>query len=141
MPKSRELLTKKQKKFCEEYIIDGNGTQACIRSGYSARCAKEQATRMLTKAHIQKYLAELRSELKKDTIASAQEVRERLTKFIRGEEHEECLFNSESGIQSGKKQIVPKDKLKAMEILIKLEGWDKPVLDVNINVPQILDDL
>ena len=28
-------ITKKQKRFCEEYLIDLNATQAAIRAGYS----------------------------------------------------------------------------------------------------------
>lgn len=34
-------LTKKQKKFCDEYLIDLNATQAAIRAGYSEKTAKE----------------------------------------------------------------------------------------------------
>lgn len=30
-------LSKKQAQFCQEYILDLNGTQAAIRAGYSAR--------------------------------------------------------------------------------------------------------
>ena len=30
-------LNEKQKKFCREFIIDFNGTQAAIRAGYSKK--------------------------------------------------------------------------------------------------------
>ena len=30
-------LTDKQKRFCEEYLIDLNATQAAIRAGYSPK--------------------------------------------------------------------------------------------------------
>lgn len=52
-------LNEKQKKFCEEYIIDFNGTQAAIRAGYSKKSAKAIASENLTKPDIQKYLNEL----------------------------------------------------------------------------------
>lgn len=52
-------LTDKQKRFCEEYMIDLNGTQAAIRSGYSENTAKEIGYENLTKPHIQNYLKEL----------------------------------------------------------------------------------
>ena len=32
-------MTKKQKRFCEEYLIDLNATQAAIRAGYSPETA------------------------------------------------------------------------------------------------------
>lgn len=54
-------LTDKQKRFCEEYVIDLNATQACIRSGYSEDSAKEQGSRLLTNANIQEYILELQN--------------------------------------------------------------------------------
>lgn len=53
-------MTPKQERFCLEYIKDSNATQAAIRAGYSARSAKQQATRMLSKEAIQAQIAELR---------------------------------------------------------------------------------
>lgn len=38
----------KRNSFAEEYCIDGNGTQAAIRAGYSEKSAKSQAARLLT---------------------------------------------------------------------------------------------
>ena len=32
-------MTAKQKRFCEEYLIDLNATQAAIRAGYSPETA------------------------------------------------------------------------------------------------------
>ncbi len=46
-------LTLKQSRFIDEYLNDLNGAQAAIRAGYSPRCAKEQASRLLTYAHVQ----------------------------------------------------------------------------------------
>lgn len=56
---SDNKLTPKQARFCEEYVVDHNGAQAAIRSGYSPAAAKEQACRLLTKAHVQARVAEL----------------------------------------------------------------------------------
>ena len=33
------MLTDRQERFCKEYIIDCNATQAAIRAGYSPRTA------------------------------------------------------------------------------------------------------
>lgn len=54
-------MTEKQKRFCEEYLVDLNATQAAIRAGYSPKTANEQASRLLTnvslRAHIDEALA------------------------------------------------------------------------------------
>ena len=42
-------MTKKQKRFVEEYLIDLNATQAAIRAGYSPATAKEIGCENLTK--------------------------------------------------------------------------------------------
>lgn len=45
-------LTKKQKLFVEEYLIDLNATRAAIRAGYSPDTANEQGSRMLANVSI-----------------------------------------------------------------------------------------
>lgn len=49
-------LTEKQKRFCQEYLIDLNATQAAIRAGYSKKTAKEQGAQNLSKLNIQKQI-------------------------------------------------------------------------------------
>ena len=51
-------LTDKQKKFVEEYLIDLNATQACIRAGYSPKTAMEQGYQLLQKTSVQEAIAE-----------------------------------------------------------------------------------
>lgn len=45
-------LTAKHQRFVAEFLIDGNATQACIRSGYSRKTARVQGSRLLTNAAI-----------------------------------------------------------------------------------------
>lgn len=52
-------LSDKQKKFCEEYIIDFNQTQSAIRAGYSAKTAYSIGNENLKKPDIQAYIKEL----------------------------------------------------------------------------------
>lgn len=52
-------LTDKQERFCLEYVIDYNATQAAIRSGYSEESARQQASRLLTKDDIKARVIEL----------------------------------------------------------------------------------
>ena len=56
------MLSKKQEKFCEEYLKDCNGKQAAIRAGYSEKCAKEQAYDLLTRPHIIRHLTKLKDK-------------------------------------------------------------------------------
>jgi len=56
------MLNDKQKQFCEEYIIDLNGTQAAIRAGYSSKTANEQAAQLLAKLSIQEYICKLKNK-------------------------------------------------------------------------------
>lgn len=46
------LLTPKQERFIQEYLIDLNATQAAIRAGYSAHTANEQGARLLTNVSV-----------------------------------------------------------------------------------------
>lgn len=56
-----KLLTAKERKFCEELIVDGNGRQAAIRAGYSQNSATEIASENLSKPHIKAYYKALLS--------------------------------------------------------------------------------
>ncbi len=60
-------LTQKQQRFCEEYIVDLNATQAAIRAGYSKRTAKVIAYENLTKPYISDFIASLMKEISDKT--------------------------------------------------------------------------
>ncbi len=55
-------LTAKQERFCLEYVVDFNATQAAIRAGYSEHTATEIAYENLRKPHISSRLAALQTE-------------------------------------------------------------------------------
>ncbi|ADM26678.1 phage terminase small subunit [Pseudoalteromonas phage H105/1] len=57
---SKLELTNKQQAFCEEYLIDLNGTQAAIRAGYSEKTANRIASQLLSKLDIQSAIQELK---------------------------------------------------------------------------------
>ena len=58
-----EPLTDKQKKFCYEYCVDLNGTQAAIRAGYSKKTAAAIASQNLIKLNIQAEIKKLQDNL------------------------------------------------------------------------------
>ena len=45
--------------FCQEYIVDFNGTRAAIKAGYTQKSARVQANRLLTNDNIQRRIKEL----------------------------------------------------------------------------------
>lgn len=60
-------LTDKQKKFCEEYLIDLNATQAAKRAGYSSDTAAVIGCENLIKPNIQNYIQSLQKALSEKT--------------------------------------------------------------------------
>lgn len=57
-------LTARQQRFCDEYLIDLNATQAAIRAGYSEKYAHTNAAKLLQNTTIQEYI----EKRKKDRI-------------------------------------------------------------------------
>lgn len=74
-------LSDKQKRFCDEYAIDFNGTQAAIRAGYSIKTANEQAARLLANVSVQSYLAEVAEKKRGSNELTAQMVINELAKI------------------------------------------------------------
>ncbi|HBO04340.1 MAG TPA: terminase small subunit [Eubacterium sp.] len=60
-------LTAKQKRFCDEYLIDLNATQAAIRAGYSEKTAYRTGADNLRKPQIEEYIAKRQKELSRST--------------------------------------------------------------------------
>lgn len=67
-------LTDKQRKFCEEYLIDLNATQAAIRAGYSPKTAEQTASRLLRNVKVQEYIAKRQKELSRSTEVTQERV-------------------------------------------------------------------
>lgn len=140
-------MTEKQKRFCLEYLIDANATQAAIRAGYSKKTAYSQGERLLKNVEIQNYIQEQMKELESNTIASAEEVIKYLTSVLRGESQSEIVVveGDGDGLSSAKKiQKAPdeKEKLKAAELLGKRYGLfkDNVNLDGGVSIT-FVDDL
>lgn len=146
-----DKLTEKQKRFCDEYLIDLNGTQAAIRAGYSEKTARFIATENLTKPNIRKYIDDRLAEKEKELIADQDEVMKYLTAVMRREKTENVVVTLREEItkdvpdEQGKmrkqtiKREIPqiveiptmvKDSNKAAELLGKAFGIYTDRLDV-----------
>lgn len=75
------MLNEKQKRFCEEYLVDMNGTQSAIRAGYSAKTAYSIADELLRKPEIKEYVAKLRHEQRERVQVNADYVLRRLVEI------------------------------------------------------------
>lgn len=72
--KDSEKLSDKQERFCREYIIDLNATQAAIRAGYSPKTANAQAAQMLSIAKVEKFIKNLQAKIGEELEISAERV-------------------------------------------------------------------
>ena len=136
-------LTPKQERFCEEYLVDLNATQAAIRAGYSEKTANRIAAENLSKLDIQQKIEELRNAQSERTEITADRVLQELaaiafadrTKIAAIQESGEVAFTPTdklsddvkktiSGIEHGKYGIKVStcDKIKALELLGKHIG-------------------
>lgn len=67
-------MTNKQERFCEEYLIDLNATQAAIRAGYSAKTANEQGAQLLANLSVRARIDAALAEQSKRTGVTADRV-------------------------------------------------------------------
>lgn len=139
-------MTNRQKKFCDEYLIDLNATQAAIRAGYSERSAGRNADRMMKNDEIRSYIEEQLQQLHNERTADAQEVVEYLTSVLRGESEGEELVNEFQGdgiskAVNVKKKPSEKDKLRAAELLGKRFGIFTDKIENKVTVSDKLADV
>jgi phage terminase small subunit len=74
MAKKRNDLTPKEQIFVREYLVDGNGTRAAVRAGYSPKTAHVAGSKLLKKAKVAQELAKLREKLCAKLDISAEKV-------------------------------------------------------------------
>ena len=128
-PKTDTKLTQKQERFCREYVVDLNATQAAIRAGYAPKNANVNSSRMLANDNIKRFIAGLSRE-KNDALDL--KVEDTLRE-ISG-----MAFAAPSGFDE--LRMNAKDKLKALEMLAKHQGLftaaddGKGATAININV-------
>lgn len=129
-------LTARQQRFCDEYLIDLNATQAAIRAGYSEKTAKQIATENLSKPYLKEYIESRMAEKEKELIADQDEILKYLTAVMRGTEtDEQSIVGAEGAIITVpvRKQA---NQLKAAEMLAKRYGLlvDKMEVDADMDM-------
>ena len=131
--RGEDAVTPKQKRFCDEYLIDCNAVEAAKRAGYKGQTCLN-ASRWLDPNSTEKYNAEMHKyiqdrleEMQSKTIATATEVMQYLTSVLRGDETEEVIVVEGCGegfsqARRMDKDVGAKDRLKAAELLAKRYG-------------------
>lgn len=125
-------MTEKQKRFCDEYLIDCNATRA-YREAYP-NCKKNSsadaaARKLLGNTRIREYI-EKRLEEKEDTLVAKQdEVLQTLTRVLRRQEMDTvvvtCKERSSRYDENGKKVIIEKEVPQLVRVPTKVSDLNK----------------
>lgn len=146
-----ELKNQKHEAFCQEFIIDFNGTKAAIRAGYSEKTAVVQASRLLTNANICARIAELQTKRSEQTgIDAAWVLMSAKQLFDRCMQAEPVMIRTENGMEpSGEYKFDSAGANKALDTIGKhvdvqaflakvdhssKDGSMSPISDLNISV-------
>ena len=132
-------LTARQKKFCDEYLISGNATDAAIKAGYSPKTAKQTGSENLAKPDLRAYIDEQLEKLHSAKIADAEEVMKYLTSVMRGEHTEQVLKLVGDGIQTVTDiEVSAKERIKAAELIGKRYALFSDKMDLGGAVPVVI---
>lgn len=137
-------MTEKQKMFCDEYLIDLNGTRA-YKAVYSNiksdNAAAVRASRLLDQKDINEYIQKRLKELESKRVATVQEIMEYYTSVMRGESISSVLALAGDGVQEViKKPPDEKERLKAAEALARRFGLFKDNIDITSNGKTVIVD-
>ena len=155
-------MTKKQKRFVEEYLVDLNATQAAIRAGYSPQTARDIGCENLTKPNIQNAIATAMADRSRRTGINQDRVIQEIAKLaflspvdvidmdeatIKGEANRDdtaCIASVKVKVIPGEggniteREVKTYDKLKALELLGKHLGMFTDKLKMEGNLPVVI---
>lgn len=106
-------LNKKQKTFCEEYVMDFNATKAAIRAGYSEATAYSIGHRLKNNPDCEKYIQQLIDQRQDKLDATEAEFVREVKKIAYG-------------------AFKDNDRLNAWKTIAEYKGWLNK--DKNINI-------
>ena len=127
-------LTDKQRKFCNEYLIDLNATQAAIRAGYSEKTANVIGSENLAKPYIREYIDKRLAEKEEKLVAKQDEVIKYLTSVMRREMKEAVVVTLQNKTEKWvkdedtgklKKQTITEQIPSIVEVPAKLSDANK----------------
>ena len=132
-------MNARQKRFCDEYLIDCNAKQAAIRAGYSPKTAYSIGNENLNKPELKAYIDEQLEKIHSAKIADAEEVMKYLTSVMRGEHTEQVLKLIGEGVQTVTDiDVSAKARLKAAELIGKRYGLFTDKVGVEGVIPVVI---
>ena len=127
-------MTDKQQRFCDEYLIDLNGTKAATRAGYSEKTARQMAAENLSKPVIKEYIEKRMAEKEDALIAKQDEVMKYLSSVMRRELKESVVVTLQNKTEKWvmdedtgklKKQTITEESPAVVEIPARLSDANK----------------
>ncbi len=79
-----KIFTEKKQRFCDEYLIDLNGTQAHIRAGFKAKTIEahaQAASQLLRELKVKKYITQKQAEREDKTKIKQERVLQELARI------------------------------------------------------------
>jgi len=140
-------ISPRRKRFCEEYLIDLNATQAAIRAKYSKKTARSIGQRLLTYVDIQKEIQRLMKKRSERTAISQDRVLRELAMIGFSDIRNYVTIDKDTGaIQAKGFEDMPKGESRVLRSVkedrvikedadgkkctvydkVKFELWDKP---------------
>jgi len=127
-------LDKKQKRFCEQYILDFNATRAAIKAGYSKDSARSIGCQLLTKVNIKHEINELIEKRKEKLIVNQEMIIAELAKLSFSDIGQFLDENGRISLDDLKEidtsliqEISQKDTKSGVDIKIKLFSKEKAI--------------
>lgn len=121
-------LTKKQKRFVEEYLIDLNATQAAIRAGYSPESARQSGADNMKNPYICARIEKAMADRSRRTGVNADRVVMELAKI--------AFVNAGNVIDADdatlKKDAAPEDLAAVQSVKVKSFGEDGVELEIKL---------
>lgn len=118
---SEKRLTPKQQRFCEEYIVDFNATQAAVRAGYSKKTAYSIGQENLIKPEIQAEIQASKQKISERTAVTVEYIVEKLQANLARAMEEEAVTDAE-GKEIGVYKYEGSVANKSIELLGKTIG-------------------
>ena len=125
-------MTEKQKRFCDEYLIDCSATRA-YREAYPSvkndATAAAAAARLLRNVKVLEYIEKRLAEKEEALIAKQDEVLQTLTRVLRRQEMDAvvvtCKERSSGYDENGKNVIVEKEVPQLVQVPTKVSDLNK----------------